>query len=46
MFSIQEAVFGAGTLLPLALSVFGLAVGIVVSKLSEWNGKGGWHRSR
>ena len=35
MFSIEEAMFGAGTLLPLALLAFSLVVGIVVSKLSE-----------
>jgi len=46
MFSIQEAVFGAGTLLSLALLVFCSVVGIGVSKLSEWNGNGGWRKSR
>jgi hypothetical protein len=35
MFSIEEVMFSAGTLFPLALLVFSLIVGIVVSKLSE-----------
>jgi hypothetical protein len=42
MFSIEEAMFSVGTLLPLALLVFSLIVGIVVSKLSEWVGNGRW----
>ena len=46
MFRIEDFMLGSGTLVPLALFVFILVVGIVLSKLSEWNGNGGWHRSR
>jgi hypothetical protein len=46
MFKIEEAMFSVGTLLPLALLVFSLVVGIVVSKLSEWAGNGKWESSR
>jgi len=46
MFKIEEAMFSVGTLLPLALLVFSLVVGIVVSKLSEWAGNGKWDSSK
>ncbi len=46
MFSIEGVMFSAGTLLPLALLVFSLIVGIVVSKLSEWNGNTKWNSSK
>jgi len=43
MFKIEEAMFSVGTLLPLAVLVFSLVVGIVVSKLSERSGNSRWH---
>ena len=42
MFSIEEVMFSAGTLVPLALLVFGVVVGIVVSRLSERGQNGKW----
>jgi len=44
MFTIEDAIFSNGTLLPLAVLAFSFVVGIVVSKLSDRNG--GWHRFR
>ena len=46
MFRIEEAMFSVGTLLPLALLVSSLVVGIVVSKLSEWSGHAKWDSSK
>lgn len=46
MFSIQETLFNGRAFLLLALLVLSLVLGIVVSKLSEWNGNGGWRRNR
>ena len=44
MFSIEDAIFSSGTLLPLAVLAYSFVVGIVVSKLSDRNG--GWYRIR
>ena len=46
MFRIEVAMSSVGTLLPLALLVFSLVVGIVVSKLSEWSGNAKWDTSK